>query len=63
MLALSRKPGQSITMGDIVVYISKVSGNRVTLAIQAPDSVRVLRTEGLPDSVKVEPLRAVGEVK
>ena len=46
MLVLSRKVGQEIVVGDNVrVTITKVSGNRVTLGIEAPDNVRILRGE------------------
>lgn len=49
MLCLGRREGESITIGSgqeaIVVQVARVSGGRVTLAIEAPDHVRVLRTE------------------
>ena len=46
MLVLSRKVGQSIEIGDgVAITVTKVSGNRVTLGISAPDHVRILRTE------------------
>ena len=46
MLVLSRKVGQEILIGDNVrITITKVSGNRVTLGIEAPDHVRILRGE------------------
>ncbi len=46
MLVLSRKVGERIHIGnDIFVEVRKVAGNRVTLAINAPKSVRILRGE------------------
>ncbi len=46
MLVLSRKTGEKINIGDdIVVEVRRVSGNRVTLAVEAPRSVRILRGE------------------
>lgn len=49
MLVLSRKVGERLVIGDgVVVVVSKVSGNRVTLAIDAPREVRVVRGELAP---------------
>lgn len=46
MLILQRKKGESIQIGDdIIISISEVSGDRVKLAIDAPLSVAVLRSE------------------
>ena len=46
MLVLSRKVGQEIVIGDNVrITITKVSGNRVTLGVEAPNDVRILRGE------------------
>ena len=46
MLILSRRPGESITIGDdIVVTVVSVSGNQIRLGISAPREVRVLRDE------------------
>jgi carbon storage regulator len=46
MLVLSRKVGQELVIGDnIRVIVSRVAGNRVSLGIQAPDSVHVIRAE------------------
>jgi carbon storage regulator CsrA len=46
MLVLSRKAGQRIHIGDeIVVEIRRVAGNRVTIALEAPRDVRILRGE------------------
>ena len=46
MLVLTRKPTQSVLIGDSVrIVVTKVSGNRVTLGIEAPEHVRILRSE------------------
>jgi carbon storage regulator len=46
MLVLSRKVGERIHIGnDVFVEVRRVAGNRVTLAISAPRSIRVLRGE------------------
>lgn len=46
MLVLSRKANESIQIGDdITVEIRRVTGNRVTIAINAPREVRILRGE------------------
>ena len=46
MLILSRRAGESVTIGnDIKVKVVSVSGNQVRLGIEAPREVRVLREE------------------
>jgi len=46
MLVLSRKVGERIHIGnDVFVEVRRVAGNRVTVAINAPKSVRILRGE------------------
>ena len=54
MLVLSRKSGERVLIGDmIVVTIVEVSGGRVRVGIVAPPQVLVLReelTEPLPGS-------------
>ena len=46
MLVLSRKEGERIVIGDnITLVVSKVSGNRVTIGIEAPRDVKVVRGE------------------
>jgi carbon storage regulator len=46
MLVLSRKVGERIHIGDnIVLEIRRIAGNRVTLALDAPRQVRILRGE------------------
>jgi carbon storage regulator CsrA len=46
MLVLSRKPGEALVIGaDIKVTVVEIKGNRVKIAIDAPDSTRVARGE------------------
>ena len=46
MLILSRRVGESITIGnDVVVKVVALSGNQIRLGITAPREVRVLREE------------------
>jgi carbon storage regulator len=46
MLVLSRKVGQELVIGESIrVVITKIVGNRITLGVQAPATVRVLRSE------------------
>jgi carbon storage regulator CsrA len=46
MLVLTRKLGQKVVIGqDITVTIVAVAGNKVRLGIEAPDHIRVLRSE------------------
>lgn len=46
MLVLSRKLDESIRIGDeIVITVKQIAGNRVSIGIEAPDHVRILRGE------------------
>ena len=46
MLVLNRKPGEQIVIGDgITLTVVEIRGNRVRLAFDAHDQVRILRTE------------------
>lgn len=46
MLVLSRKVGESIKIGDnIEIVVNRISGNRVTIGVDAPKDVRILRGE------------------
>ncbi len=49
MLVLSRKAGESIKIGrEITVFINRISGNRVTLAVNAPRHIGIIRGELTP---------------
>lgn len=51
MLILTRKPGESIRIGDdIVIYVKSISGKTVRLGITAPQSIPVYREELLNDT-------------
>ena len=46
MIVLSRKPGEAICIADdIRIVVLKTSAGRITLGIEAPQDVRVLREE------------------
>jgi carbon storage regulator len=46
MLVLSRKTGERIHVGNnITIEVRRIAGNRVTLALEAPRDVRILRGE------------------
>ena len=46
MLVLSRKASERIVIGDnVTIVINKISGSRVTIGIEAPDDVRIVRGE------------------
>ena len=54
MLVLSRKPGEKIEIGNgITLSVVRISGNTVRLGIEAPQDVRVRRSE-LPDHAQFE---------
>lgn len=46
MLILSRRVGESLTIGDdVVVTVVAITGNQIRLGITAPRQIRVLREE------------------
>jgi carbon storage regulator len=46
MLVLTRKAGDELVIGeDIRITVNRISGNRVTIGISAPDEVRIVRGE------------------
>lgn len=46
MLILSRKAGQRIVIGkDIIVSIMRVTRNQISIGIDAPESVHIVRGE------------------
>ena len=68
MLVLSRKAGESVVIDNCVtITITKISGNRVTLGIKAPEEVRILRGElqeiEILPSAQPAPANAEAEVR
>ncbi|HJZ53682.1 MAG TPA: carbon storage regulator [Gemmataceae bacterium] len=46
MLALSRRTGEKVVIGNgITLTVVEIRGDRVRLAFDAPDKVRILRAE------------------
>jgi carbon storage regulator len=46
MLVLSRKAGETLLIGDnIKVTINRIAGNRVTVGVEAPGQVKIIRGE------------------
>lgn len=69
MLVLSRKEGEKLVIGDnITLVVSKISGNRVTVGIEAPADVKIFRGEltprdaNKPKAPQVVPLRRAATV-
>ena len=57
MLALTRKEGETIRIGEeIVVTVSQIKGNRVRISIEAPREARILRGELTPHEEQVREL-------
>jgi carbon storage regulator len=51
MLVLSRKPGETIVVGDdIIITVVSINGNRIKLGIEAPTDVPIKRRELLFES-------------
>ncbi len=45
MLALSRKPGEVVMVGDAAVIVMEVQGGQVKLGFQFPREVRIVRAD------------------
>lgn len=59
MLVVTRKPQQSITLsGGIVVTVTAIDGRRARIGIEAPDDVKIIRTE-LLDTRPIKSLKRV----
>lgn len=62
MLVLSRKATQQIQIGDnIVVTIVQVKGQGVRIGIEAPDDVRIVRSEIAERPADAEPAKAASD--
>jgi len=63
MLVLTRRPGESIVVGeDIVVTVIEIKGGQVRIGIDAPRDVEVYREE-IYEQVKQENLSAVANAE
>ncbi len=46
MLVLSRKVGEKLVIGDnIVITVNRIAGQRVSIGVEAPPHVRIVRGE------------------
>jgi carbon storage regulator len=68
VLVLSRKVGQHLVIGGgIVVVVKRIAGHRVTLGIEAPGTVKIIRGElpvfGDPDDESHHEAEIVIETK
>lgn len=46
MLSLTRKPGEAIQIGDSIrIVFGPVRGNKIKVAIEAPNDIRIVREE------------------
>lgn len=55
MLVLGRKIGEQIKIGEwITIEVTKIKGQRITLAISAPAGVRIVRGELPPLETREE---------
>jgi carbon storage regulator len=62
MLVLSRKIGEKIVIGnDIVVSVVSMGANKVRIGIEAPDQIRIMRSEllGWRDEPAAEESQAI----
>jgi carbon storage regulator len=62
MLVLTRRPGESIIIGDnIVITIIEIKGGQVRVGVDAPRSIDVYREE-IYEQVRQENLAAIANV-
>ena len=62
MLVLSRKAGEKLVIdGNITLQIVKIQGNRITLGIEAPADVKILRGELTQPKAKPQTIELVVE--
>jgi carbon storage regulator len=52
MLVLSRKKGEWFMAGDVKVVVTKVKGSSVTIGVEAPEDIKILRGELKPHEDK-----------
>lgn len=61
MLVLTRKPGESIKIGSATIFINRLSAGQVSIAIDAPRELRILRGELEPAQDQPEAPKQEGE--
>ena len=62
MLVLSRKVGDKLVIdGNITVEVVKIQGNRISLGIVAPSTVKILRGELTEQRAKAQIVELVVE--
>jgi carbon storage regulator len=62
MLVLSRKVGEKIVIdGGVVLVVKRIAGQRVTLGIEAPNNVHIVRGELAPFAKNEPPGANAGE--
>ena len=58
MLVLSRKPAEAIRIGDdILIKVIAIRGGQVKIGIEAPQGVRVMRTEPRAGDKPAQPVQ------
>ena len=48
MLSLTLKDGQLVRIGDVLIRVYAIERGQVSLAIQAPKSMRITRPDRIP---------------
>ena len=62
MLILGRKEGENVVIdGKCIIKVVKIQGNRITLGIEAPNDVKVLRGELLASEKQVPTFELIVE--
>ena len=61
MLVLSRRVNEQLVIGnDVVITVQRISGNRITLGIEAPRQVRIRRGSSIANPTKIlKPMRQI----
>jgi carbon storage regulator len=60
MLVLTRKIGEAVQIGEIVVMVVADQGGQVRLGIEAPREMNIVRTELLPTEQQAQLHRRCG---
>ncbi len=62
MLILTRKPGESLYIGDVKVTIVELKGHQIRIGIDAPPEIRIYREEIYLQIIEENKLAAQGAV-